>query len=113
MIDCRAIVAHTTLAFRRDNAFVADVEEPWSRVAYVDETFNAGAYSICAVPIQVENVMSTKGELQSVVERWGEEVPLAETAELHGSDLWHGSGAFTGIAPRIRRAIYDDARPSF
>ncbi len=95
MIDCRAIVAHTTLAFRRDNAFVADVEEPWSRVAYVDETFNAEAYSICAVPIQVENVMRTKancnlslsaGERKSHSRKrpscWGR--PLARLGSLYG-----------------------------
>jgi len=45
----------------------------------------------------------------AVVEAWAASCGISPTAELHGGDLWHGSGAFVGLIPGIRRAISDDA----
>jgi hypothetical protein len=40
---------------------------------------------------------------------WADEFAFARDAELHGSDLWHGSGDFAFVIPGVRRALYDDA----
>jgi hypothetical protein len=84
-------------------------EESWEWVAYVDETFNADAYWICMVLVHVDDIREAQDSLDAVVRRWAEEFEVATDAELHGGDLWHGSGPYAGIAPGIRRALYDDA----
>jgi hypothetical protein len=83
--------------------------DTWTWVAYIDETFNADSYWICAVLYHVDHVEAAKAALDGVVAKWAPELGLLPEAELHGSDLWHGSGAFVGVVPGIRRGIYDDA----
>jgi hypothetical protein len=81
----------------------------WTWVAYVDETFNDAAYWICALLVHVDRIRSAQTALDDVVSRWGVEFEVDTRAELHGGDLWHGSGAFAGVPPRVRRGICDDA----
>jgi hypothetical protein len=83
--------------------------EMWDWVAYMDETFNDDAYWICATLIHVDRIASAKRGLDEVVASWSRSIGIPATAELHGFDLWHGSGSFVGLVPGVRRAIYDDA----
>lgn len=81
----------------------------WDWVAYVDETFNQDAYWIGCVVVNVADIRVVQTRLDEVVEHWGDEWGFESRSELHGGDLWHGSGPFTELPPGVRRAIYDDA----
>jgi Protein of unknown function (DUF3800) len=80
----------------------------WSWVAYIDESFDPKDYWICALLVHVEEVRRTQERLDEVVGAWAH-LGFGDDAELHGADLWHGTGPFHGIAPGVRRALYDDA----
>jgi Protein of unknown function (DUF3800) len=81
----------------------------WSWVAYVDESFYASAYWICVVLVHVDQVRPAQERLGQIVASWAADHGFPANAELHGSDLWHGSGPFHEVVPGIRRGIYDDA----
>jgi hypothetical protein len=86
-----------------------DVESSWDWVAYTDETSNEDSYWICMVLVSISHIKAAQEGLSRVVSTWAGELGLRPEAELHGSDLWHRSGAFSDVVPGVRRAIYDNA----
>lgn len=76
--------------------------------AYVDESFNRAQHWVAALLIQHERINATARALRDVVEQAADDYDIAERAELHGHDLFHGKGEFAPMRqmPRARIALY-------
>src|SRR5581483_8721891 len=79
--------------------------------AYVDESFNPSQHWVAALLVHHTRVNETARALRDVVDHASAEFGIDPTAELHGHDLFHGTGEFAPMktVPRARIALYASA----
>lgn len=79
-------------------------------VAYLDETYLKNKeHALIALVLPADKIAELEAKLDQVVEKAQRQHDLADDLELHGYELYGGTGCWEGLAPRARLRIYQDA----
>lgn len=80
------------------------------RLAYVDESATADRYYLGAVVVDGDCALSLGSALDAVMAKASTAyLNVASTTELHGHSIFHGKDEWTGMPPRARISVYDQA----
>jgi Protein of unknown function (DUF3800) len=79
--------------------------------AYVDESYDEEFHWVLALLIGHESVNHGHRALRDAMLEVEDSFPTIDSdrVELHGYDIFHGEGAYSGLEPRVRVWIYDKA----
>lgn len=78
-------------------------------LTYVDESYTQDWYFIAGLAVHHDAVRSLETELNDVIRNAHKKYGVGERAELHGHPLFHGQEEWTGVMPRQRIGVYNDA----
>jgi hypothetical protein len=77
-------------------------------LTYVDESYTADWFAMGALLVDGPAAVSLAGELDRVVAAAAEAYGLSAGAELHGHEIFHAGGAWSGVPVRARVGVFDD-----
>lgn len=80
-------------------------------LGYLDESYDATHYWICALVCRDDNAVALTDALDTVVAKASAAYGIADTAELHGHALFHAKGEWEPLRlmPRARIGVYHEA----
>lgn len=77
-------------------------------LAYVDESYDDDWYTMVALLVDGPGAVALTGELDQVTAAAATAYGVTSSAELHGYDIFHASGAWSGVPVRARIGVFDD-----
>jgi hypothetical protein len=77
-------------------------------LAYVDESYADDWYAIAALLVDGPAAVTLTAELDRVAASAAQAYGLVDGVELHGHEIFHGGGAWSGVPVRARVGVFDD-----
>jgi hypothetical protein len=77
-------------------------------LTYVDESYTSEWFTIAALLLDGPVAISLTSELDRIASAAASAYGLGANIELHGHEIFHGRGAWTGAPVRARIGVFDD-----
>jgi hypothetical protein len=77
-------------------------------LTYVEESYTDDWFVIAALLVDGPAAVALSEELDRIAARAARAYSLAADVELHGHEIFHAGGAWSGVPVRARVGIFDD-----